>query len=483
MSALRRAALALAVLAGAAGCGGPQLNDVNGRLSLDQEALDFGERPVLDDLTLKLHATNLGRAPLVFVSVSIEGDPAFTVTGGESRLEGGAETDFLVTFKALVKQPYAAKLVLVTDETEPRHEVPLTGIGATAASATIDPPCLDFGRVGEGRTVVKRVRITSTGSADLKVKTIELKPGSSAAYGFVGSTRTPQTLKAHVEGVDDAFAEVTVKFSPTAIALETEGTVVLETTDPDHAMVEICLKATINRQPVAEAGSDRMVAPGSAIALDGSASTDPDGDLPLTYKWTLAQKPQGSNAALAGDTAAQPTFTTDQPGLYAVDLVVTDAAGLASKPKRVAITAVTADKLVIELIWDHPTADLDLHVLRPGDSMDGIFDCSWAHPHPDWGVAGNTDDDPAHLGDRLSGFGPEYVVYEAPVDGNYDLAVKYVSPQGSAQLQVKATVRVYLFGVVVRELTKTLTAPGELWRAAEVTWPSGAVSDAPQGTP
>lgn len=471
--------LALALAA----CGSVGLQKVNARLSLDHDALDFGQRPVLDDLTLKVHATNLGQAPLE-MTLTIEGDAAFTLVGGELHLDGGAETDFSVNFKATEKKAYAGKLVIDTNEADgPRHEVPLTGTGATAASATVEPSSLDFGRVGEGRTAVKRVKITSTGTADLKIKTIELKPGSSPAYAFVGSTRTPQLLAHHVEGTGDAFAEVTVKFAPTADKLATEGTLVLETTDPDHALVEVALHAAINRQPVAEPGPDRQVAPGTKVDLDGSHSSDPDGDLPLVFKWTLATRPQGSASALVGADAATPSLTVDQPGGYGVDLVVTDAAGLASKPRRLTVTAVAADKLIVQLIWDHPIADLDLHFLRPGDALDTVNDCSWEHPHPDWGVVGDPNDDPAHLGDKLSGFGPETVVYEQPPDGRYRIVVKYASAQGSATPQLRATVRVYLYGAVQRELDHVMNGAGEVWEAGTVDWPTGLVLATGEGVP
>lgn len=457
----------------AAACSDEQLQKVEARLVLDRDRIDFGERPVLDDLSINLHLQNSGRGPME-LAIHIDGDPAFTIVGDVSRLEGGAEADLAVNFRATEMKSYSGKLIIETNENEGSpHELPLTGTGSTAAAAVFDPPSLDFGRVGEGKTVVRRLRITSTGTADLKVLSIGFKQDTSEAFGFVGSTRTPQTLAAHAEGRDDAFAEITVKFSPTADHAGTQGALVIETTDPTQPTKEVPLVAAVNLQPVAETGPDLLVPPGEVVTLDGSASTDPDNDLPLTFQWKLVNQPQGSAAQLAAAGTAKATFVPDLPGGYGVELVVTDAAGLASKPRRLLVTGVAADKLIVELVWDHPLADLDLHVLRPSDVLDSADDCSWEHPHPDWGVSLDPNDDPVHLGDKLSGFGPERVVYEAPPDGGYRIVVRYVSPQGSPSPLLNATIRIRMYGVIVSEATRPMAITGELWEAGTIVWPTG----------
>ena len=91
--------------------------------------------------------------------------------------------------------------------------------------------------------------------------------------------------------------------------------------------------------PVANPGPSRTVATGSTVLLDGTGSTDPAG-LPLTYQWSIVNKPAGSTATLSSSTAAKPTFVADKVGTYEVHLVVSDT--YASSPsKTVNITAQT----------------------------------------------------------------------------------------------------------------------------------------------
>ena len=76
-----------------------------------------------------------------------------------------------------------------------------------------------------------------------------------------------------------------------------------------------------NQAPIANAGGPYSVPEGSAVAFDGSASTDPDGDA-LTYAWDFGD---GSVA-----TEGSPTYTYLDNGVFQVTLTVTDSKGLSS---------------------------------------------------------------------------------------------------------------------------------------------------------
>jgi hypothetical protein len=78
-----------------------------------------------------------------------------------------------------------------------------------------------------------------------------------------------------------------------------------------------------NHAPVADAGANQINIKGSFIRLNGSASTDADGD-PLTYSWSWVSKPAGSTAAISNPSMVNPTFTADVEGTYSLNLVVSD---------------------------------------------------------------------------------------------------------------------------------------------------------------
>ncbi len=82
-----------------------------------------------------------------------------------------------------------------------------------------------------------------------------------------------------------------------------------------------------NKAPVANAGADQTGADGDTFQLDGSASTEPDGD-PMTYVWRFLEKPTGSGATLTGAGTDKPTFKADVMGTYKLLLEVRDGKGL-----------------------------------------------------------------------------------------------------------------------------------------------------------
>jgi uncharacterized repeat protein (TIGR01451 family) len=137
-------------------------------------------------------------------------------------------------------------------------------------------------------------------------------------------------------------------------------TAVVTATNNINSLTTSTVVTITNLAPIANAGPDQTTPANDLVTLDGSASSDPDGHLPLSYGWTQIAGPA---MTLDDATAAQPTFTT--PALATAltfSLVVTDSYGLASQPDQVTITVGEAAALAASLTV-YPA------VARPGDTV------------------------------------------------------------------------------------------------------------------
>lgn len=120
------------------------------------------------------------------------------------------------------------------------------------------------------------------------------------------------------------------------------ATLIVNDGKTDSAAVDVTITATVaNAAPVANAGPDQNVHNGILVTLDGSASSDANGDT-LTYQWTLTSRPAGSASTLTSATNVKPTFTPDIAGTYVVSLIVSDGS-LNSIVDSVTITSSTAN--------------------------------------------------------------------------------------------------------------------------------------------
>jgi hypothetical protein len=129
--------------------------------------------------------------------------------------------------------------------------------------------------------------------------------------------------------VGDTTYEVTETFTVTL-----SGASSATISDPQG--VGTILNDDTNLAPIANAGPDQTVFVSTLVTLDGSASTDTDGHLPLAYRWTQTS---GTPIVLSSNIISRPTFTAPTlPTVLTFQLIVTDTVGAPSAADTVVVT-------------------------------------------------------------------------------------------------------------------------------------------------
>ncbi len=85
----------------------------------------------------------------------------------------------------------------------------------------------------------------------------------------------------------------------------------------------VCTAPRKNSAPTAIAERSQTVEVGTRVQLNGSKSSDPDGDK-ITYRWNIVKRPTGSLTAFDDPSSATPAFVPDRAGKYLIVLVVND---------------------------------------------------------------------------------------------------------------------------------------------------------------
>ena len=139
-----------------------------------------------------------------------------------------------------------------------------------------------------------------------------------------------------------------------------------------QALCPVTVNVITNQPPVADAGPDQdhveWTSGGTSVTLDGTGSSDPDGD-PLTYTWTDA------GGTLVG-TGATPTITLNSLGTHTITLTVSDGSATSSDAVDITVEDTTAPTVSVTAtpssLWppNHKYHTIDLSGIVVSDECD-----------------------------------------------------------------------------------------------------------------
>jgi hypothetical protein len=226
----------------------------------------------------------------------------------------------------------------------------------------------------------------------------------------------PSGSSATLDGTDGQ----TTTFTP-----DVEGEYTMSVTVDDGEFTdsdEVVLTATVeNLPPVADAGPDQNAGVGSTVTLDGSGSTDPNGDA-LTFAWAFTNDPSGGADTITDASMETATFSPSVTGTYTVELTVTDPGGLSDTDTVDVVVTDGNQPPVADAGPDQSVAVSDSVTLDGSGSSDPDGDTltfAWAFTN-----------DPSGGADTITDANMETASFSPTVAGTYTVELTVTDPGG-----------------------------------------------------
>jgi hypothetical protein len=470
----------------------------SGDLRVSNCFYDFGEVGLNRVSALTFTIRNPSGVTLSIKSLQFEAgsDPAFELNGdaGLTSVAPNSSTAVTVVFSPELSSSATAVLLIDSDaENMPllagstvAHEsvrIELNGAGGQGCvgAPVITPSACACGQVGVNSAATCVVNIANEGNCDLLITDAAFSPSTDEdVFGVRGIFAAPTTVPA------GSATSITLYCQPSSQDTFT-GEFILEINDSETQSIPLSVEGANTPTAVADVDSvnggaaSYEVQPLDDVQLTGLASTPGSaGGSIVGYRWELIERAQGSSATLDSTTSPTPRFLLgngraglDAAGTYIVALTVTDNLGaVSSNEANVVINVVPRQGLTVQLTWDTPSTDIDLHLNR-GSTANGwcqaANDCYYANKTPNWG--GGSADPSLDL-DDTNGFGPENINIDSPNDGAYTVAVTFYSGVGNTNPLLK----VFSGGQLLGEYQGQLGSAGDHWLPVRIEKTGGIIS-------
>ena len=471
---------ALGFALGAAGCSDyayEKIPDASGSTAAIEVAptrLQFAGLEQGEVGTQSFTITSIGDEAVDIGEISVTGSAAaFTLIGAPSytTMAPGESVEVTVDYSPTNAGDLADVHIANSDPGLPQAIVQLEGVGLYP-QLVFDPNPLDFGYVPSGTTETGTIDVVNNGGATLDVSSLLV-----LGEGFsLGDVAVPFSL------APGESLPVDIDFTPSA-ELRFTGEIWAESNTPGTTSKADLLGTSLEK-PVAVCEAD----PSEAYALYdrvnwlGSDSYDPTGQAIVGYEWRLVTRPEGSAASMPGGTTADRNgFVADVVGEYVAELVVANEDGVESEPCYATLTAVPSQSLWVEMYWELNQDDMDLHLVDAGGGLRSDSDCYYANcvgRGLDWGVAGESSDNPSLDIDDIPGTGPENINIQEPAEGSV-FTVYVHDYMGSTPDRYEAnevTVNIYISGELAWTDTRPISGDNDYVPFALIDWDARSAS-------
>lgn len=364
--------------------------------------------------------------------------------------------------------------------------VTINGTADLAPTPRIDvaPTALAFGQVEVAQNRSLNLTVSNLGTADLTLsQDIAIEPAGTP-YTLVNAPTGGTALRP----MD--LSTFQVRFAPTVVGIAPAAEVVVRSDDPATPTVRVPLTGegtmmalpaiTVTPNPVAFGGVPRGTNASRSVMVRN------DGTAPLVLnlvrltnnamgRFTVPTPPAVGTSLNPGQTTTFAVEYFDNGIVATYNGMLEIQSNAPTGNVNVPLSATTdppppsLTDISVTLTWPGMSHDVDLHMIRPGGGLlfDAPGDVCFCNTNPDWGVAGQPQDNPFLDRDDLFGPGPENINLSVAENGQYRVVVHLFNDRSNGP--VTATVQVAIRGMVVATVSRSL-ANNEYWTAGYVNW-------------
>lgn len=356
------------------------VTDNDGATDADTVAVNVGAAPPPPNVPPTARAGNDQSIQLPTNSVTLDGsastDADGTITGyAWSKISGPVQynisnaNNVSTTVTGLAEGSYMFRLVVTDNNGATGYDTVVVNV--TPAPPNV-PPVANAGNDQSIQLPVNSVNLSGAASGDAD--------GTISGYAWSKVSGPAQFNISNANSVNTSVTNLVAgTYAFRLVVTDNNGA-----TDDDTVIVNVApAPPPPNIPPVANAGSDHSIQlPANIASLDGSASTDADGNI-VTYSWTKVSGP--AQYSIANAANASTIVSNLVEGTYTFRLVVTDNNGAtdddmveiivsaAPPPPNVAPVAKAGDDIIIQL----PTSAVSLNGSASFDPDGVISAYSW----------------------------------------------------------------------------------------------------------
>lgn len=516
-------------------CSDPK-RELNGQIlgGVRDCAIDFASSPITVRTEKEFKITNPSPVDLQIY----EEDTGFTEDSGlefaveriPTLVKAGQTAVGVISYRPLVESDHTGTLIIASDAANLAKgedvviHVKGTGFNDGVPDIVVSPLSCEYGRVAVEGVAQCTLTVENRGQRDLVFDDVALlddqlvvpedHEGDAAPFTFVGRPPAKDDVLPPPPGDDsppENVFDLTVRFVPSALG-EYQGKLRILTNDPDTPELVVPLAGEGVSPPTCNIGVKSVNGiPGTTtieplddvvLTAEGSLPSDQGGSI-ASVEWTIVQQPPGSTAVLTNPNGVDTGFTfadgvlgVDLAGRYALQAVVTDDLGTRSINQcELAFEAIPTDTILVQLTWDVPVGDMDLHFMKEHSGQfctsssvnptNGLArgcgtdyacyfgNCKGTGTRPDWDNDGTGDSagDPSLDIDDLCGYGPENINIDLAEPGAYLVGVDFWGFTGcSGSGSTGNTIRIYIYGALAAEFFADMES-GDWWEPAIIYWP------------